>query len=280
MRITLNLATRPFADLGPAIKRLRIAMAVLAVLSIGLGIGLHLVHHSAEAARARDHSLDGAIARVNGERQSYINLMHQPPNAELLTHADALNQLFDEKAFSWTLAMEDLETVLPGGVQVSSIEPVRGKTGDITLHLRVIGPRDREVELVQNLEHSKRFLSPRIVGEAAEASEGQGGQNRPLEPVSASNRFNFDLLAEYNPATPGEIEAAKKAKPAAENGAGAARPMHATGHSVPPAARLNQPAPLGLRPGRVPYGQARPNAPARPSPNGPSVNPARPGGPQ
>ena len=29
MRITLNLATRPFADLGPAIKRLRIAMAVM-----------------------------------------------------------------------------------------------------------------------------------------------------------------------------------------------------------------------------------------------------------
>ena len=41
MRITLNLATRPFADLGPAIKRLRIGMAVLAVLAIVLGLGLH-----------------------------------------------------------------------------------------------------------------------------------------------------------------------------------------------------------------------------------------------
>ena len=40
MRITLNLATRPFADLGPAIKRLRIGMAVLAGLSILLGLGL------------------------------------------------------------------------------------------------------------------------------------------------------------------------------------------------------------------------------------------------
>jgi type IV pilus assembly protein PilN len=280
MRISLNLATRPFADLGPAIKRLRIAMAVLAVLSIGLAIGLHLVHHSAELARARDHSLDGAIARVNGERQGYINLMHQPPNAELLTHADALNQLFDEKAFSWTLAMEDLETVLPGGVQVSSIEPIRGKAGDITLHLRVIGPRDREVELVQNLEHSKRFLSPRIVGENADAAEGQGGANHPLEPVSASNRFNFDLLAEYNPASPGELEAAKKAKAAAESGAGETRPSRTTGQYVPPAARLNQPSRQGLRPGRVPYGQARPNAPARPNPNGPPVHPAQPGGPQ
>ena len=43
MRITLNLATRPFADLGPAIKRLRIAMGVLAVAAIGLGLGLHAI---------------------------------------------------------------------------------------------------------------------------------------------------------------------------------------------------------------------------------------------
>ena len=33
MSITLNLATRPYADIGPALKRLRIAMAALAVLS-------------------------------------------------------------------------------------------------------------------------------------------------------------------------------------------------------------------------------------------------------
>ena len=68
MRITLNLATRPFADLGPALKRLRIAMGALAVVAIGLGSGLHLVHQKAEQARARDHSLDGQIARITRER--------------------------------------------------------------------------------------------------------------------------------------------------------------------------------------------------------------------
>jgi type IV pilus assembly protein PilN len=70
-RITLNLATRPFADLGPAIKRLRIAMAVLAVVAIGLGLGLRALDHQAKLARARDHSLDGQIARITQERQGY-----------------------------------------------------------------------------------------------------------------------------------------------------------------------------------------------------------------
>jgi type IV pilus assembly protein PilN len=207
MRITLNLATRPFADLGPAIKRLRIAMGVLALLSILLGLGLHAIHRKAEAARARDHSLDGQIAHITQEREGYETLMRRPDNAQVLTQAAVLNKLFDEKAFSWTLAMEDLETVLPGGVQVTTLEPARQKDGKIVLHLRVVGPRDRSVELVRNLEHSRRFLLPRITGENAQASEGAG---QHLEPVSASNRFEFDLLADYNPATPQERQAMKK----------------------------------------------------------------------
>ncbi len=205
MRITLNLATRPFADLGPAIKRLRIGMGILAVLAIALGLGLRALHQKAEEARAREHSLDGEIARVTQERQNYQALMQRPDNAQLLTQANDLNRLFDEKAFSWTLAMENLETVLPGGVMVSTIEPVRNKDGHITLHLRVVGPRDRSVDLVRNLEHSRRFLEPRIVGENSETSSGP---NQHLEPVSASNRFNFDLLAEYNPPLPQEIKTA------------------------------------------------------------------------
>jgi type IV pilus assembly protein PilN len=208
MRITLNLATRPFYDLGPATKRLRIAMGVLAVLAIALGLGLRSFHKEAEEARARDHSLDSDLARVTLERQGYQDRMKQPANAQLMKHAESLNKLFDEKAFSWTLAMEDLENVLPGGVQVSTLEPVRAKDGHITLHLRVIGPRDRAVELVRNLEHSRRFLLPRIAGENSESTGGPGEQ---MQPVSASNRVNFDVLADYNPAALGEHATARAA---------------------------------------------------------------------
>jgi type IV pilus assembly protein PilN len=214
MRVTLNLATRPFADLSPALRRLRIAMGVLVLLAIALGLGLRALHQKAEEARAREHSLDGAIAGITQERLGYVALMQRPDNAQLLVQADALNKLFDIKAFSWTLAMENLETVLPGGVQVSAIEPVRAKDGHTTLHMRVVGPRDRSVELVRNLEHSRRFLSPRIVGENSESSNSP---NQRQEPVSASNRFDFDLLAEYNPPSPGETRPAaslRKSSPA------------------------------------------------------------------
>lgn len=203
MRIALNLATRPYADIGPAIKRLRLGMAILAGLCVLLGIGLHLLDRQAAEARAREQSVDLQIAQVEGERRSAEMFMQRPANAELLDQTEVLNQLIDQKAFSWTIAMEALETVLPAGVQVTGIEPVRDKDGHITVHLHVVGPHDRAVDLVRNLERSRRFLEPRIVGETSETGTGGGTNSRP-EPVSATNRFQFDLQAEYNPPAPGE----------------------------------------------------------------------------
>ncbi len=43
MRIAINLATRPFTNLAPLLKRLRIAMGVLAIAAIALVVGLHAV---------------------------------------------------------------------------------------------------------------------------------------------------------------------------------------------------------------------------------------------
>jgi type IV pilus assembly protein PilN len=212
MRITLNLATRPYVNLGPALKRLRIAMAVLAVVGIGLGWGLHSIHQQAEEARATENRVQRQIDAINLERQGYMNRMHQPANAQLIAQVGTLNQLFDEKTFSWTLAMEDLETVLPGGVQVTSIDPTRDpKTSRITLKMRVVGPRDHADDLVENLERSKHFLSPHIVDESTESNTSA---NQRLEPVSASNRFTFEILAEYNSAAPDNDR--RRSKPEAE----------------------------------------------------------------
>ena len=267
MRITLNLATRPYTDLGPSLKRLRIAMAVLVAIGIGLGLGLRALHQKAEEARATEQQVQSKIDAINRERLGYQELMRQPANAQLLDQAKALNQLIDEKTFSWTLAMEDLETVLPGRVQVTTLEPVRDtKTGHITLRLRVVGPRDLALDLVENLEHSKHFLQPRIVGESTEST---GGPGERLEPVSASNRVSFELLAEYNPVVPTEHRAQNKQegkKPSANGGRvsqsaspqtaplprAALPPRTALPPRAAPPPRATQPV-HGQQPGKPPY---------------------------
>jgi len=276
MRVTLNLATRPFADLGPAIKRLRIAMGVLAFLSILLGFGLHAIHQKAEAARANAHSLDGKIAYIAQEEEGYKALMKQPANAELLQQAAVLNKIIDAKAFSWTLAMEDLETVLPGGVQVTSLEPARQKDGHITLTLRVSGPRDRAVDLVRNLEHSRRFMLPRIVGENASDTSDRPGNMR-MQPVTVGDRVDFDVQAEYNPATAEERKANRKqiakrdaSEPLPKPVQHVVAPVHLapvlpvrmpyTGPGQPMNSSPNRPVPPDARiPSRAPNGLPKPN---------------------
>jgi type IV pilus assembly protein PilN len=245
MKITLNLATRPYADQGPAIKRLRIGMAVLAGLLVLLGLGLLHFHQRAMDMRAQEAKQDRAVARLRAEEEGYQRQMQQPLNAKVLQQAGFLNQLFEEKAFSWTAAMEDLESVLPAGVQVTAIEPVRAKDGRLTLRLRVSGLRERSVEMVRNMERSPRFAAPRISAENTDTSENpQGG----IQPAKTTNRVNFDLLAEYNPATLEERRAGLAAQKRSRIPKAATQPAPAPKPAyIPP---LPQPA----RPG----GAARP----------------------
>lgn len=211
MRITINLASKPFTDLGPALRQLRILSGIFALMILALAVGLHFFHAAADKARTRERSIDVQIARVRAEHQSYEAMMAEPGNKSVLDQSRTLNDLFAEKNFSWTLAMEDLETVLPAGVQVTTLDPERDpKSGDITVKLRVLGPRDKSIDLVKNLEHSKRFKEARIVGESLDTGNSQNGE---AQPVTASTKVNFDLLAQYILPTDDEMQAiAKKQK--------------------------------------------------------------------
>ena len=156
-----------------------------------------------------------------------------------------------------------------------TLEPVRAKDGHITLHLRVVGPRDRAVDLVRNLEHSKRFLLPRIVGEN---SESTGGPGQRLEPVSASNRFDFDLLAEYNPPAPEERKAWPRSSEKTARRAGKARQRQASAAASRSLSAGSGRAPATARHGRPYTGRRRPTPepkPRRPAMSTPHALPWR-----
>jgi type IV pilus assembly protein PilN len=196
MRISVNLANRPFVELRPLFARLRLAMAVLAVLAVGLGFALHSLNAKASVARARMDALKVETRRYLHERQVNEARMHQPQNMAVLERSQFLNGLFAWKSFSWTAVMMDLEKVLPAGVQVTSIEPQITKEGDVNIRLRVSGDRDRAVQLVRNLETSQRFLSPRLSSEQAQTQEANRSVNAP---VTMPGAVQFEILSGYNP---------------------------------------------------------------------------------
>jgi len=214
MKITINLASQPYVDVRQVLKQLRILMGILVLLAIPLWLLLRGERHKAQEATARVNAVENRVRTLEHQQESYRALMRQPQNAAVLTQSDFLNSLFRRKAFSWTATMTDLETVLPAGVQVLSIDPEVAKDGGVTIRLRVSGARDKAVDLVRNLEKSRHFASPRLAGEAL-ASPTANGPNAALQPINASIDVNFDILADYRPLS--ETEAASsKAESAAE----------------------------------------------------------------
>lgn len=195
MRIAVNLATRPFVELRPLYARLRLAMLLLAILAVALGFALHALNATASVSEAKMDALKGKTAEFQHERQMNEARMRQPENMAVLERSQFLNTLFAEKGFSWTAVMMDLERVLPPGVQVTSIDPVMTKSGDVNIRLRVSGDREKAVQLVRNLETSQRFVSPRLSGETAltQSEANRGG------PMVGPGGVVFEILSGYNP---------------------------------------------------------------------------------
>jgi type IV pilus assembly protein PilN len=236
MRVTLNLASHPYVELRPLYQRLRVVALLLLVTGALFWWVLRTQQQKAAEAHARASVIDSAITQTRSERQTAEASMHQPQNAAVLAQAHFLNNLFLHKSFSWTAVMMDLEQVLPAGVQVLNIDPVPAKDGSVTIHMRVAGPRDKAVALVRNLEHSHRFLTPRIVGETAQGQNQNGRQNPNFEPASVTDGVNFEVLAEYNPLP----KAAPQKSGATKTADAAQKKPTQVAHHVP---RTHKPAP-------------------------------------
>lgn len=223
MRVTLNLASQPYVELRPLYQRLRVVALLLLVTAAVFWWVLRGEQQKAAEAHARASTIESAITQTRNERQQAEASMRQPQNAAVLAQAQFLNNLFLHKSFSWTAVMMDLEQVLPANVQVLNIDPVVAKDGTVTIHMRVAGPRDKAVTLVRNLEHSRRFRTPRIVGETAQSQNQNGRPSPNFEPVNEMTGVNFDVLAEYNPLEPRETKQRPAGKKETQIAAGGVR---------------------------------------------------------
>ena len=206
MRIAINLASKPFVELRPLFAQLRLAMGALALLAILLSVGVHFYGIQAKQAGAAMDALKAQTLAVQERTDANARRMRLPQNQGVLARSQFLNTLFAQKAFSWTGVMMDLERVVPQGVQVTSIDPEISKQGVVTIHLRVTGDRDKAIQLVRNLELSKRFVDPRLGGEQALTSEkakaigaaGANFQNVSANADAAGTGVEFEILSGYN----------------------------------------------------------------------------------
>ncbi|MGC2297177.1 MAG: fimbrial assembly protein, partial [Acidobacteriaceae bacterium] len=211
MRIAVNLASRPYVDLRPVYSRLRTWILILALVGGALWFLYRNDRSQAQIAQAQVTGVENHVRELEQQQRSYQAMMRKPKESGILRQSGFLNGLFQQKAFSWTSTMTDLETVLPAGVQVLSLDPIVTPDGHVTIRLRVTGERDRELDLIRNLEKSRHFVSPRLASETL--ATAQGNQNG-VQTVSSNNQVNFDVLADYRPLPIETSGPDKDAKPA------------------------------------------------------------------
>jgi len=195
MQIAINLATRQFVDVRPLTKRLKTCVKVLGVINLCVGVLVYVAHSSSTSSQARAHDLDRIATAQSAELVKYRSMMERPENVLLADRTNALNQLLDEKAFSWTLLMQSLEGDVPADVQLASIQPVRAKDGSITLKFHVVGPRARAIELIANMEQEPCFPMPRILGENV---QDDARAKEPPHALSDSTVEEFEVETGYD----------------------------------------------------------------------------------
>ena len=195
MKIAVNLASHPYVDLRSIYSRLRTWILILALLGGALWYLYRNESGQAQTAQADVANVENKVRDLQDQQQKYRQMMQQPKDAAILLQSDFLNGLFERKAFSWTATMTDLETVLPTGVQVLSIDPIVAPDGHVIIRLRVTGERERALELVRNLEKSRHFASPRLASESLATAQG----NQAGVQTVAAGAVNFDILADYRP---------------------------------------------------------------------------------
>ncbi len=192
MRLNINLASQRYEDSrqfwtywGTGLALLGLTTVLLMFLAVNGLIEGHRDRQQLEKFKAQ-------LAQVDRERAQAETMLNAPQNRIVRDRSRFLNDLFERKAFSWTLAFEQLEQVMPTHLHVISIHP--GISADNNLELKLIvggETREQALDLVRKMENSKHFKQTHIESEKfSEAENGNTGR---------TDRVQFDISALYVP---------------------------------------------------------------------------------
>src|SRR5882672_7532521 len=168
MRLDINLATHPYEDAKEFWQQWGLGLVLTAVVTLALmGFTLWKWRNAAKD-RAEVSSLQHNVAVLDAKLARSEAVLNRPENRTLREQSNYLNNLFQQKAFSWTRVFEDLERVMPPRLHVVSIHPEVDANNQLEIKLTVAGEsRDRALDLVRKMEDSQHFQQTHISEETA-----------------------------------------------------------------------------------------------------------------
>jgi type IV pilus assembly protein PilN len=176
MRLDINLATHAYEDARQFWMRWGTAVALLGVVTVGLLIASITGWYNARVDRKKISDLRAQIAQREQEQTSAEAMLNRPENRVMREKSQYLNELIARKTFSWTLAIETLERLMPPKIHLVSIAPELNEDNQLAIKMVVAGDSsERAFELVRRMEGSKHFRETHIEGQQEVTQPGSEG---------------------------------------------------------------------------------------------------------
>lgn len=191
MRLDINLASRPYEDVGEFYRTWGALVGFVAVVTLVLlGVTLSSLT-SARTVGEQTAKLRAQMAAFEQQRRAAEDLLNRPENRETRDRSRFLNGLIARKTFSWTQVFADLEKIVPARVHVLSIKPGLTEDNKFQVEMQVAtDSRDRMVELVRRLEESKTFRQAQVRSESSQNT------------AAGAHTVEFSIVALYTPHVP------------------------------------------------------------------------------
>lgn len=148
MKLQINLATRQYINLRPVDTGL---LVIGLLLLVALALNVYNLATTAGESRQLTQELAGIASKGKSIYPPVSEKDWQRLQADI---ADA-NAIIRKKAFNWLVFLDDMETVLPDGVTITSFEP-KAVTGELQLSGSALSFGGISA-LLSNMENSGRF---------------------------------------------------------------------------------------------------------------------------
>ena len=181
MRIDVNLASQHYEDARQFYFRWVGALVVVVALTLGLAfMGWHRYQSTADD-RKHINDVHQRISGLDQERKHAEEILNRPENRDVRDQSRFWNDVIDQKSFSWTQLLSDLEKIMPARAYVVSVQPTLTPEKRLRLKLTIAADNhENGVELQAKMEHSEHFQGAEIVSEGVHQSQGAGPGSAPI----------------------------------------------------------------------------------------------------
>ena len=116
------------------------------------------------------------IEKLEKDQQEIMARLQKPETGEFLDLVDYINRLIQQRTFSWTRLLNDLETLIPSNLQIISIRPqITGN--EIGIEIIANGRSSHDyIEFISKLESSGKFYNVNPIYEDISKSPGLVGR--------------------------------------------------------------------------------------------------------